>query len=105
MYAYPTQDDIAKSLRTREITGTPELIYNDQSAEVKSMYAAEAHSLNNGVYALFNNNSQFLRSKAVRQALSLSVDTSKLRQSLSLSTEELYWPERLTNSWERIRIV
>ncbi len=92
LYAYPTQDDIAKSLRTREITGTPELIYNDQSAEVKSMYAAEAHSLNNGVYVLFNNNSQFLRSKAVRQALSLSVDTSKLRQSLSLSTEELSGP-------------
>ena len=48
--------------------------------------------MNNGVYALFNNNSQFLRSKAVRQALSLSVDTSKLRQSLSLSTEELSGP-------------
>ncbi|QWQ32049.1 hypothetical protein KOY48_04105 [Candidatus Minimicrobia naudis] len=54
--------------------------------------SAEAHSLNNGVYALFNNNSQFLRSKAVRQALSLSVDTSKLRQSLSLSTEDLSGP-------------
>ena len=92
LYAYSTQDDIAKSLRTREITGTPELIYNDQSAEIKSMYSAESHSLNNGVYALFNNNSQFLRSKAVRQALSLSVDTSKLRQSLSLSTEELSGP-------------
>ena len=92
LYAYSTQDDIAKSLRTREITGTPELIYNDQSAEIKSMYSAESHSLNNGVYALFNNNSQFLRSKVVRQALSLSVDTSKLRQSLSLSTEELSGP-------------
>ena len=92
LYAYSTQDDIVKSLRTREITGTPELIYNDQSAEIKSMYSAESHSLNNGVYALFNNNSQFLRSKAVRQALSLSVDTSKLRQSLSLSTEELSGP-------------
>jgi len=92
LYAYSTQDDIAKSLRIREITGTPELIYNDQSAEIKSMYSAESHSLNNGVYALFNNNSQFLRSKAVRQALSLSVDTSKLRQSLSLSTEELSGP-------------
>lgn len=92
LYAYSTQDDIAKSLRTREITGTPELIYNDQSAEIKSMYSVESHSLNNGVYALFNNNSQFLRSKAVRQALSLSVDTSKLRQSLSLSTEELSGP-------------
>ena len=92
LYAYPTQDDIVKSLRTREITGTPELIYNDQPAEVKSMYVAESHSLNNGVYALFNNNSQFLQSKSVRQALALSVNTGKLRQSLSLSTEELSGP-------------
>ena len=92
LYAYPTQDDIVKSLRTREITGTPELIYNDQPAEVKSMYATESHSLNNGVYALFNNNSQFLQSKSIRQALALSIDTGKLRQSLSLSTEELYGP-------------
>ena len=92
LYVYPTQDDIVKSLRTREITGTPELIYNDQWAEVKSMYAAESHSLNNGIYALFNNNSQFLQSNPIRQALALSVDTGKLRQSLSLSTEELSGP-------------
>ena len=92
LYVYPTQDDIVKSLRTREITGTSELIYNDQPAEVKSMYATESHSLNNGVYALFNNNSQFLQSKSIRQALALSVDTGKLRQSLSLSTEELSGP-------------
>ena len=92
LYVYPTQDDIVKSLRTREITGTPELIYSDQWAEVKSMYAAESHSLNNGVYALFNNNSQFLQSNPIRQALALSVDTGKLRQSLSLSTEELSGP-------------
>ena len=92
LYVYPTQDDILKSLRTREITGTSELIYNDQPAEVKSMYATESHSLNNGVYALFNNNSQFLQSKSVRQALALSVDNGKLRQSLSLSTEELSGP-------------
>jgi len=56
------------------------------------MYAAESHSLNNGVYALFNNNSQFLQSKSVRQALALSVDTGKLRQSLSSSIEELSGP-------------
>ena len=92
LYVYPNQDDIVKSLRTREITGTPELIYNDQPAEVKAMYAAESHSLNNGVYALFNNNSQFLQSKSIRQALALSVDTGKLRQSLSLSPEELSGP-------------
>lgn len=92
LYVYPTQNDIAKSLRTREITGTPELIYNEQSDEVKSMYAAESHSLNNGVYALFNANSQFLHSKAIRQALAMSIDVGKLRQSLSSSTKELTGP-------------
>ena len=92
LYAYPSQEDIVKSLRTREITGTPELVYNNQPDEIKNTYASESHAINNGVYALFNVNSQYLQSKTVRQALSLSINVPELRKSLSSETEELDGP-------------
>lgn len=92
LYTYLSTIDIAKSLRTREITGTPELSYQEQSQEVKSLYESESHTINNGVFALYNNNSPYLQSKSVRQALSLSVPTVELRKLLPLSTAELKGP-------------
>lgn len=92
LYVYPSQNDIVKSLRTREITGTPELVYNNQSDEIKNTYSSESHTINNGVYALFNSTSQYLQSKSVRQALALSVNVSELRKLLSSETEEMNGP-------------
>ena len=92
LYVYPSQNDIVKSLRTREITGTPELVYNNQSDEIKNTYSSEPHTINNGVYALFNSTSQYLQSKSVRQALALSVNVSELRKLLSSETEEMNGP-------------
>lgn len=92
LYVYPSQNDIVKSLRTREITGTPELVYNNQSDEIKNTYSSEPHTINNGVYALFNSTSQYLQSKPVRQALALSVNVSELRKLLSSETEEMNGP-------------
>ena len=75
----------------REITGTPELVYNNQSDEIKNTYSSEPHTINNGVYALFNSTSQYLQSKPVRQALALSINVSEMRKLLSSETchEEL----------------
>ena len=92
LYVYPSQNDIVKSLRTREITGTPELVYNNQSDEIKNTYSSEPHTINNGVYALFNSTSQYLQSKPVRQALTLSVNVPELRKLLSSETEEMNGP-------------
>ncbi len=92
LYTYLSTADIAKSLRTREITGTPELSYQEQSEEVKSLYESESHTINNGVFALYNNNSLYLQPKSVRQALSLSVPTAELRKLLPLSSAELKGP-------------
>ena len=92
LYVYPSQNDIVKSLRTREITGTPELVYNNQSDEIKNTYSSEPHTINNGVYALFNSTSQYLQSKPVRQALALSINVSEMRKLLSSETEEMNGP-------------
>ena len=92
LYVYPSQNDIVKSLRTREITGTPELVYNNQSDEIKNTYSSESHTINNGVYALFNSTSQYLQSKPVRQALALSINVSEMRKLLSSETEEMNGP-------------
>lgn len=79
-------------MRTREITGTPELVYNNQSDEIKNTYSSEPHTINNGVYALFNSTSQYLQSKPVRQALALSINVSEMRKLLSSETEEINGP-------------
>ena len=92
MYVYSSQADITKGLRTREITGTPELIYDTQPKEVKKMYVSDSHAVNNGVYALFNVNSQFLQAKPIRQALSLSVNTANVRRQLAAQTVEMNGP-------------
>lgn len=92
LYVYPTQGDIQKALRLREITGTPELIYNDQSPEIKNLYSADLRTINNGVYALFNTSSQFLQSKPIRQALALSTDVNAVRKEAALSTVSLNGP-------------
>ena len=46
LYVYPSQNDIVKSLRTREITRTPELVYNNQLDEIKNTYSSKPHTTN-----------------------------------------------------------
>jgi peptide/nickel transport system substrate-binding protein len=92
LYVYSTRDDIEQALSTSEIMATPELRFDARSDKIKTMYASESHAINNGVYALFNTNSELLREKDIRQALSLSVDRDKLIQSLSQSATSLDGP-------------
>lgn len=92
LYVYPSQDDIAKSLRIKQVTATSELTYDTQPDEVKSAYSLQRHTVNNGVYALFNMGSQYLQSKSIRQALSLSINVAKLRQSNNASAAGLNGP-------------
>ena len=61
-------------------------------SEIKNTYSSEPHTINNGVYALFNSTSQYLQSKPVRQALALSVNVPELRKLLSSETEEMNGP-------------
>ena len=92
LYVYSSRDDITKALRTKEILATPSLNYDSQADDIKSMYQSDSYVLNNGVYALFNTQSELLQSSEVRRALSLSVNTTALRQQLAISTSELNGP-------------
>lgn len=92
LYVYPTKEDIAKGLRTNEIMATPELVYANQPDQLKKMYLSSAHSINNGVYALFNSQSPILASRYVRQALAYSINTTDLRSKLAQSNQPLDGP-------------
>ena len=92
LYVYPSRDEIAKGLRVNEIMSTPELVYNEQTDQLKHIYTSVSYSVNDGVYALFNSQSPVLSSRTVRQALAYSVDVADLRSKISQSTEPLSGP-------------
>ena len=92
LYVYPNKDDIAKALRTNEIIGTPELVYNSLDDQIKNRYVSSSYSINDAVYALLNSRSQVLSSQAVRRALAYSINSAEVRQELDLSTKELNGP-------------
>lgn len=76
--AYASRDDIITALKTNEIMATPELFYNSLPEAIRQNYRSEAFSINNGVFAIFNNKSEPLKSVKVREALALSIDRQKL---------------------------
>ena len=92
LYAYSSLDDVAKGLRIKEITATPELDFDKQSKNIQLNHTSSTHKINNGVYALFNNNSQYLSKRSIRQALSLAVDMHQLRRDLNLEKLALNGP-------------
>lgn len=92
LYVYQSKDDIAKGLRTSEIMATPELTMQGQTDQLRHRYHAHSYRIQNGIYALFNTQSDILGSKAVRQALVQSIDTRELRQKFQLSNQPLNGP-------------
>lgn len=92
LYVYATTAEIEKGLKTREIIGTPELVYASQPQEIQASYVSRSYSVNNGVYALFNTQSQQLGSAAIRKALTLSVDVNAVRNLAGISTDPLHGP-------------
>lgn len=92
LYVYPTRDEIAKGLKTSEIMATPELSYAAQSDQIRHMYASRPYMINDGVYALFNTQSEVLSSRKVRQALVQVVNTQMLRQKFAFAKHPLDGP-------------
>lgn len=89
LYAYASPDDIARGLTINEIIATPELLHSEQ----QERYTHQSHSLNHGVYALFNNGANSpLQSRQLRQALSRSVNQGVLRQKLPIQSGQLDGP-------------
>lgn len=92
LYIYASRDDIVGGLQKKEITGSSELTYASLPDAVKKHYLVSRHTVNNGVYALLNNDSEIVKSLAVRRALLLSIDRDKLRSQLDISSQPLHGP-------------
>lgn len=92
LYVYPTRDEITKGLKTSEIMATPELSYMAQSDQIRHMYASRSHAINDGVYALFNTQSEVVSSRKVRQALVQSIHTQALREKFAFAKKPLHGP-------------
>ena len=92
LYVYPTRDEITKGLKTSEIMATPELSYMAQSDQIRHMYASRSYAINDGVYALFNTQSEVVSSRKVRQALVQSIHTQALREKFAFAKKPLHGP-------------
>lgn len=92
LYVYPTRDEITKGLKTSEIMATPELSYMAQSDQIRHMYASRSYAINDGVYALFNTQSEVVSSRKVRQALVQSINTQALRDKFAFAKKPLHGP-------------
>lgn len=92
LYVYPNKEAVVRGLKTSEIMATPELSLSERPDYIKSSHTSRSYAVNNGVYALFNTQSELLSSRKVRQALVQSIDTVALRQRLEFSTGQLDGP-------------
>ncbi len=92
LYVYPTRDEITKGLKTSEIMATPELSYMAQSDQIRHVYASRSYAINDGVYALFNTQSEVVSSRKVRQALVQSIHTQALREKFAFAKKPLHGP-------------
>lgn len=92
LYVYSSRDDILKGLKVNEIAASPDIYHSDIPEAIKNRYSSSKHSINSGVYAMINMESDLLKSSAVRKALSISVDRTKLRRSLGVPSDSLAGP-------------
>ena len=92
LYVYPTREAIVRGLKTSEIMATPELSLSERPEQMKKSHSSQSYAVNNGVYALFNTQSEIMSSKKVRQALVQGVDSAALRQRLDFPTGQLDGP-------------
>ncbi len=90
--SYGRREDIEKALQRSEIMATPALTYSDVSGSLGGDYNSQAHNINDGVFALFNMQSEVMSSLAVRQALALTIDRAEIRKETAQSADPLDGP-------------
>ncbi len=90
--AYNDKQSLANALNSDEIMATPDLVYDDVKEGLKQQYQNEPHTVNNGVFALFNTKDGAASNTSIRQALALSIDRNALRASITQSTARLDGP-------------
>lgn len=92
LYVYGSRSEVEQGLKTSEIMATPELTYDSQEGRIKNIYLQDSYTINNGVYAIFNTKGDITKDRAVREALSLSVDRGELLTKLYYSAATLDGP-------------
>lgn len=92
VHAHASSEKAVNSLRAgvvNAISGVPASEIDDLRGEG---YSVSRHTVNSGVYALFNVTRPNLKDRRVRQALQLGTDTRALRNQLAVSTPRLDLP-------------
>lgn len=92
IHAYGTKDRAVRSLRSGEVNAASGVPATAADELEKLGYSVGTHTVNSGVYALFNTTQPVLKDKKVRQALQLGTDTEALRGRLAIDTPELDLP-------------
>jgi len=92
IHAYTTDDQVVDSLKTTEVNAIADAPATAASDLSKAGYAVGIHTVDSGVYALFNVIQPTLKDKTVRQALQLGADTAALRGRLAVKTPALDLP-------------
>jgi peptide/nickel transport system substrate-binding protein len=82
VHAYDSQSSIVKALKTGQVNAAADLSSIDVTQVDTKNYAIMSRPVNGGVYALLNVDSPVLKEKAVRQALQLGTDTTRIRKGL-----------------------
>lgn len=92
LHTYGESSQLERALRTNEVSAV-----SDATAQMASMLADEGFEaidapVNNGAYALLRNDSEILKDVAVRRALQLGTDTTKIIELLDDRVEPLNGP-------------
>ncbi len=93
LHAYARSEGMVRAAKTHDVnaivrTTNRDLMHN----ELPSDFSVKRTAVNNGVYAFFNTESEFLKEVKLRTALWQSVDAAKLRRSLDPHVKQLYLP-------------
>jgi len=95
LHTYENTDDLAKALKSSEVSGASGLESRQVDNLIDSNYSVVAQPTAGGIYALLNTIKEPLNDKRIRKALQLSLDTGIVRQKLALEVPAMDYP--LTN--------
>ena len=92
LHVYGDSDAIATALRTSEVNAATDLSLDSIASIDRNRYTVTAHTINNGVYTLFNTQGEILKDRTVRRALQAATNTNAIRQEISGDVQPLHLP-------------
>lgn len=80
--AVPDEEAVLSALKLNEVSGASSVSRELIEQLPEGRYEVQTQSVQNGVYALFNNESEILSDRVVRQALQRGTNTDEIRQKV-----------------------